>query len=127
MSLACASRHSHNVAACRASDHVWCAEHLLTRRSCCCPVPLPSREALLLRLLLLLGLCLPRPLQPGHTLTIEPGLYIPDEPRFGVLRGIGVRIEDDVAIHERGCEVLSAAVPTAVKDLEELVGRQQRQ
>jgi Xaa-Pro aminopeptidase len=31
-------------------------------------------------------------------LTIEPGLYIPDEPAFGPFRGIGVRIEDDVAI-----------------------------
>lgn len=26
------------------------------------------------------------------------GLYIPDEPRFGAMRGMGVRIEDDVLI-----------------------------
>ena len=32
-------------------------------------------------------------------LTIEPGLYIPDDPSmFGPLAGVGVRIEDDVAI-----------------------------
>lgn len=31
-------------------------------------------------------------------LTIEPGLYIPDDEAFGRYRGIGVRIEDDVAV-----------------------------
>jgi len=31
-------------------------------------------------------------------LTIEPGLYIPDDEAFGPFAGIGVRIEDDVAI-----------------------------
>jgi hypothetical protein len=34
----------------------------------------------------------------GVVLTIEPGLYIPDDEAFGRLRGIGVRIEDDVAV-----------------------------
>ena len=38
-------------------------------------------------------------------LTIEPGLYIPDDPAFGALRGIGVRIEDDVAITGGGVRV----------------------
>lgn len=41
------------------------------------------------------------PLQPGVVLTCEPGLYIPEE-------GIGVRIEDDVAITETGYKNLSA-------------------
>jgi Xaa-Pro aminopeptidase len=31
-------------------------------------------------------------------LTIEPALYIPDDEAYGPLRGIGVRIEDDIAI-----------------------------
>lgn len=35
---------------------------------------------------------------PGAVLTIEPGLYIPDDEAFGRLRGIGVRIEDDVTV-----------------------------
>ena len=35
---------------------------------------------------------------PGVVLTIEPGLYIPDDPAFGRFAGIGVRIEDDVAV-----------------------------
>lgn len=34
-----------------------------------------------------------RPLKPGTVITIEPGLYIPDRPEFGALRGIGVRLE----------------------------------
>ena len=34
----------------------------------------------------------------GVVLTIEPGLYIPDDEAYGSLRGIGVRIEDDVAV-----------------------------
>ena len=41
------------------------------------------------------------PLQPGMVMTAEPGIYISEE-------GIGVRIEDDILITERGCEVLSA-------------------
>lgn len=39
------------------------------------------------------------PLQPGVTLTVEPGLYIPDQERYGALAGIGVRIEDVVQIN----------------------------
>jgi Xaa-Pro aminopeptidase len=42
-----------------------------------------------------------RPLQPGMVLTVEPGIYIKPE-------GLGVRIEDDVLITEKGCKVLSA-------------------
>lgn len=40
------------------------------------------------------------PLQPGMVLTVEPGIYIPEE-------GIGVRIEDNVLVTETGIEVLS--------------------
>jgi Xaa-Pro aminopeptidase len=59
-------------------------------------------------------------LQPGMIFTIEPGLYfhpddllVPEE-----LRGIGVRIEDDVLVTETGVENLSAALPRTVDSIE---------
>lgn len=45
-----------------------------------------------------------QPLQPGMVLTVEPGMYIPEE-------GIGVRIEDDVLITETGNQILSHRLP----------------
>ncbi|EFN53170.1 hypothetical protein CHLNCDRAFT_136970 [Chlorella variabilis] len=63
-----------------------------------------------------------RPLEPGVVLTIEPGLYIPDDEAFGRYRGIGVRIEDDVAVTAAGHEVLSADVPVEAAEVEQLVG-----
>ncbi|GAX78649.1 hypothetical protein CEUSTIGMA_g6087.t1 [Chlamydomonas eustigma] len=62
-----------------------------------------------------------RPLSEGSIITIEPGLYIPDEERFGAYRGIGVRIEDDVLVTAEGCQILSQAVPSARSDIEHLV------
>jgi Xaa-Pro aminopeptidase len=63
-----------------------------------------------------------RPLQPGMTLTVEPGCYIraaDDVPRE--LHNIGIRIEDDVAITADGCEVLTAAVPKTAAAIEEVM------
>jgi Xaa-Pro aminopeptidase len=65
-----------------------------------------------------------RRLEPGMTLTVEPGCYI--RPADGVPEpfwNIGVRIEDDVAVTAAGCEVLTAAAPKSVADIEALVGR----
>lgn len=45
--------------------------------------------------------------KPGMILTVEPGIYIPEE-------GIGVRIEDDILITESGNENLSIALPTSL-------------
>ena len=62
---------------------------------------------------------LSRRLQAGMVLTIEPGLYIADEPDIPrPLRGIGVRIEDDVLVTRRGCEILSEA-PKTRADIED--------
>jgi len=65
----------------------------------------------------------PRPLAPGMVITVEPGLYIaadaPDVPdRF---RGIGVRIEDDVAITTGAPEVLTSATPKQADELEAII------
>ncbi len=62
----------------------------------------------------------PRSLEPGMVFTVEPGLYVAadDEEAPAELRGIGVRIEDDVAIHADGCEVLTAAIPKHPADVE---------
>jgi Xaa-Pro aminopeptidase len=62
----------------------------------------------------------PRMLEPGMVFTIEPGLYVAtdDESAPAALRGIGVRIEDDVAITASGCENLTAAIPKHPADVE---------
>lgn len=65
-------------------------------------------------------------LQPGHVVTVEPGLYIgPDvEPTEGQpaiddrWRGIGIRIEDDVLVTALGHEVLTEGVPKSVEEME---------
>jgi len=65
-----------------------------------------------------------RTLEPGMVLTVEPGIYIAEDAE-GVddrYRGIGVRIEDDVLVTAEGHEVLSAAIPKDVDDIEALRG-----
>ena len=62
-----------------------------------------------------------RTLAPGMVLTVEPGLYIraaDDVPK--ALRGIGVRIEDDVLVTSAACEVITAETPKSVADIEAL-------
>jgi Xaa-Pro aminopeptidase len=65
----------------------------------------------------------PRRLEPGMVFTVEPGLYVParDERAPAALRGLGVRIEDDVVVTESGHENLSAAIPKRPDDVEALV------
>lgn len=47
----------------------------------------------------------PETFAPGMVLTVEPGIYIPEE-------GIGVRIEDDILVTETGTRNLSVALST---------------
>jgi Xaa-Pro aminopeptidase len=51
------------------------------------------------------------PLEAGVVITVEPGIYIPDE-------GIGIRIEDDILVTEDGPVVLSRHIPRTVKEIE---------
>ena len=54
-------------------------------------------------------------LQPGMVVSMEPGIYIPEE-------GIGIRIEDDALITETGCEVLSADLaPKTIEEIEKFL------
>ncbi|WP_395292682.1 aminopeptidase P family protein [Kitasatospora hibisci] len=59
-------------------------------------------------------------LEPGHVLTVEPGLYfqpddltVPEE-----LRGIGMRIEDDFLITADGAVCLSSGLPRQADEVE---------
>jgi len=55
------------------------------------------------------------PLEPGMVITIEPGIYIPEE-------NLGVRIEDMVLVTEHGGKVLSAALPREPGEIEKSTG-----
>jgi Xaa-Pro aminopeptidase len=55
-----------------------------------------------------------RPFVPGMVITIEPGIYIPDEH-------LGVRIEDDLLITDSGYELLSQRLPRSADEIEKLM------
>ena len=67
-----------------------------------------------------------RKFEAGMVMTVEPGLYIApgtkgvDEKYWG----IGIRIEDDVLITDRGPTVLTSGVPKEASDIERLMQRQ---
>lgn len=57
-------------------------------------------------------------LKQNHCITIEPGVYVPNDDRWPAhFRGLGIRIEDSVRVGKREVEVLTS---TAVKDVQEI-------
>ena len=57
-----------------------------------------------------------RPLEAGMVITIEPGIYIPEEK-------LGVRIEDDVLVTETGAKLLSARLPRNPDEVEAVMAQ----
>ena len=51
------------------------------------------------------------PLKAGVVITVEPGIYIPEE-------GIGIRIEDDILVTKDGPVLLSRHIPRTVLEIE---------
>ncbi|WP_095101985.1 Xaa-Pro aminopeptidase [Pseudomonas sp. Irchel 3A5] len=70
-----------------------------------------------------------RVLEVGMTLTVEPGIYVaPDNQQVAKKwRGIGVRIEDDVVVTKKGCEILTGDVPKTVTEIEALMAAARNQ
>jgi len=61
-------------------------------------------------------------LEENNTVTIEPGIYIPDNAKCDKKWwGIAVRIEDDYLVTKDGYEHLSASAPRTVKDIEAMM------
>ena len=61
-----------------------------------------------------------RPLEAGMVITVEPGIYIPEE-------NIGVRIEDDVLITATGYQMLTARLPRTAGEIEKVMADAKRQ
>jgi|HubBroStandDraft_6_1064221.scaffolds.fasta_scaffold37445_2 Xaa-Pro aminopeptidase len=57
-----------------------------------------------------------KPLEPGMVITVEPGIYIPEE-------NLGVRIEDDILITETGSKFLSERLPRDPDEIEKIMAQ----
>jgi len=55
-----------------------------------------------------------RPLEPGMVVTVEPGIYIPEE-------NLGVRIEDDILVTKDGHQILTARLPRTADEIEKIM------
>lgn len=64
-------------------------------------------------------------LEPGHVLTVEPGIYFqPDDALIPAeMRGLGFRIEEDILITEDGYRILSSQLPREASEVESWMHR----
>src|SRR5690606_37812581 len=64
-----------------------------------------------------------RVLEPGMVMTVEPGIYVADDDDTVAAkwRGIGIRIEDDVAVTRAGHDVYTNDAPKDVADIEKIM------
>ena len=61
----------------------------------------------------------PVPFKPGMVLTVEPGIYIPEDADVeDKWRGIGIRIEDDLVVTADGFDNMTADVPKTIEEIE---------
>mmetsp|Transcript_50397 Transcript_50397/g.129818 ORF Transcript_50397/g.129818 Transcript_50397/m.129818 type:complete len:469 (-) Transcript_50397:1552-2958(-) len=64
-------------------------------------------------------------LDDGVVVTVEPGIYISeDNPAPDRFKGIGIRIEDNIAITSSGVRNLSHSIPSSVQDIEHYCNHQ---
>lgn len=64
-------------------------------------------------------------LKAGMVITVEPGIYIPEDATelSAEYRGLGIRIEDDVLVTENGNVVLSVGIPKEIDEIEKYMQR----
>lgn len=63
-----------------------------------------------------------RPFEAGMALTMEPGIYLAADDKLDKeWWNIGVRIEDDILVTEKGCEVLSDKIPKTADEIEAIM------
>ncbi|EFX01520.1 metallopeptidase [Grosmannia clavigera kw1407] len=61
------------------------------------------------------------PLRAGHCVTIEPGIYVPDDTHWPAhFRGLAVRIEDSICVDEEDPHILTTEAVKEVVDIEAL-------
>lgn len=56
------------------------------------------------------------PFAPGWVLTVEPGIYIPDE-------GFGVRLENNIVVTESGPIDLTGNIPVEAEEIEQIMNK----
>jgi intermediate cleaving peptidase 55 len=60
-------------------------------------------------------------LEAGQCVTVEPGIYVPNEDRWPKhFRGLGIRIEDSICVQDESPLVLTAEAAKEVEDIEAL-------